>query len=146
MRGHVGFRVGDTILSSRGHNSLDVIVVFRGGVERTLELDLRGDHLHRPRYSYWFLTGAPRGSVVTISIALGCWDSGTCSTAAGYLQGMVDQPVVNVIEPLKKHIEQFRNSLTPSLLAQLEAEQEVQVKEELLKAQGLPADVDMWSG
>ena len=44
-------------------------------------------------YVYWFQTGAPRGSLVKVSIALGCYDASECETIAPEMKAFADTPV-----------------------------------------------------
>ncbi|CAD7939623.1 unnamed protein product [Amoebophrya sp. A120] len=88
--------------------------------------------------TYWFLTGAPRGSSVSVSIAIGCYDESECSSIAPELQAIADAPVSSLIDPLTKHIQEFRSTVTPLQLLALEKEIEAKTENALLVAQGLP--------
>ncbi|CAD7942387.1 unnamed protein product [Amoebophrya sp. A25] len=87
---------------------------------------------------YWFLTGAPRGSTVKLSIAVGCDDEYTCNYMSDDMKQYSSTPVTTLIEPLTKHINEFRATVTPGALQAVESQMDAHRRNALLVAQGLP--------
>lgn len=83
----------------------------------------KGDVIEE-EYSYWFRTGAPRGSKVQLSIALGCYDEGECSGLEYSMQTFSDTPMSTLIDPLTEHIQQWRKKKTTQMLTSLAMKQE----------------------
>ena len=86
-------------------------------------------------FSYWFLTDVPRGSEVTVSVAIGCDDLNDCNYYAGYMDfgGSSAVGATNFLSTVAKQIERFRLGQThaeKNFEHEMLQEEELEVKEE----------------